>query len=35
MVYFLGSQDNGNATITQVDAATAQAALVTLKPANP
>ena len=35
MVYFLGSQDSGNATITQVDAATAQAALSTLKPANP
>lgn len=35
MVYFLGSQDTGNATITQVDAATAQAALAALKPANP
>jgi len=35
MVYFLGNQDTGNATITQVDAATAQAALSTLKPATP
>jgi hypothetical protein len=35
MVYFLGNQDTGNATITQVDAATAQAALASLKPANP
>jgi len=35
MVYFLGDQDTGNATITQVDAATAQAVLATLKPANP
>ena len=35
MVYFLGSQDTGNATITQVDAATAQTALATLKPAAP
>jgi hypothetical protein len=35
MVYFLGNQDVGNATITQVDAATAQAALASLKPANP
>lgn len=35
MVYFLGNQDTGNATVTQVDAATAQAALATLKPATP
>ena len=35
MVYFLGSQDTGNATITQVDAATAQVALSALKPASP
>ena len=35
MVYFLGDQDTGNATITQVDAATAQAILATLKPAAP
>jgi len=35
MVYFLGDQDTGNATITQVDTATAQAALASLKPAAP
>jgi hypothetical protein len=35
MVYFLGNQDTGNATITQVDTTTAQAALASLKPANP
>jgi hypothetical protein len=35
MVYFLGNQDTGNATITQVDAATAQAVLASLKPATP
>jgi hypothetical protein len=35
MVYFLGNQESGNATITQVDAATAQAALTSLKPATP
>lgn len=35
MVYFLGNQESGNATITPVDAATAQAALLPLKPANP
>jgi hypothetical protein len=35
MVYFLGNQQSGNATITQVDADTARAALATLKPAAP
>ena len=35
MVYFLGNQESGNATITQVDAATAQSVLASLKPASP
>lgn len=35
MVYFLGNQDSGSATITQMDAATAQAALGNLRPTGP